>query len=152
MQPIYSAAQIRVAEAAAVQPPEQLMRRAAAAVAAAAREELGERTRVLLVVGPGNNGGDALYAGAELVDGRQVWAWRTADSVNAAGWQALMEAGAQEVAADEALAILPEVDLVVAGVFGIGARAGLPGPVEALAVACRERQLPVLSVDMPSGL
>ncbi len=152
MQPIYSAAQIRVAEAAAVQPPEQLMRRAAAAVAAAAREELGERTRVLLVVGPGNNGGDALYAGAELVDGRQVWAWRTADSVHAAGWQALLEAGGQEVAADEALAILPEVDLVVDGVFGIGARAGLPGPVEALAVACRERQLPVLSVDLPSGL
>ncbi|MDO5285744.1 MAG: NAD(P)H-hydrate dehydratase [Actinomycetia bacterium] len=152
MQSIYSAAQVRAAESSASEPPEELMLRAAAAVAAAARDELGDRTQVLLAVGPGNNGGDALYAGAELASGRQVSAWRTAETVHPQAWQAFLDAGGREVGAGEALELLATADLVIDGVFGIGARAGLPGPVEDFADACAERGLPVLSVDLPSGL
>ena len=55
-----------------------LMQRAAAAVAEAARSFDGD---VLVVVGPGNNGGDGLFAAAELAAERRVLLWL------AAGWR-----------------------------------------------------------------
>ncbi|MFZ0530637.1 MAG: NAD(P)H-hydrate epimerase, partial [Propionicimonas sp.] len=66
----YTVAQIRAAEASAFQreAPGALMQRAAAGLAAVLLRRLraGGRaygSRGLLVVGSGNNGGDALYAG-----------------------------------------------------------------------------------------
>src|SRR3954453_9447026 len=70
MRSAHTVEQVRAAEEAllAVTPEGALMQQAAAGLAAAIGEFLGRSygARVLLLVGAGNNGGDALYAGARL--------------------------------------------------------------------------------------
>ncbi len=137
-----------------------LMQRAAAAVAAEALAMVRATgdprltgRRVLLAVGPGNNGGDALYAGVRLRRaGLSVSAWCTDVSVHEAAWAAFRAAGGRGVDAVGALASLPEVDLVVDGVLGLGGRGGLPPAVATFAQACDTLNVPVLALDLPSGL
>ncbi|MCB0911296.1 MAG: bifunctional ADP-dependent (S)-NAD(P)H-hydrate dehydratase/NAD(P)H-hydrate epimerase, partial [Propionibacteriaceae bacterium] len=164
----YTVAQIRDAEAQAfeVVGPDALMQRASAGLATAILRRLrvglghpvGRRggvygARVLLVVGSGNNGGDALFAGAILARrGVRVTAWRTGSAVHEAGWAALLAAGGREVDARTALAGLPAQRYVVDGVAGIGSRPGLAPDVAAFASACTEQGVPVVAVDLPSGL
>ncbi|MFT4085244.1 MAG: NAD(P)H-hydrate epimerase, partial [Nocardioides sp.] len=141
----WTVAQIRDAEARAIADvgPDVLIQRAAAGLASAilrrlragrfaARTPVGSvpagayGARVLLVVGSGNNGADALLAGAILAGrGVRVSAWRSSDRVHEAGWAALRGAGGREVDAATALAQLPRQSLVVDGVAGIGSRPGL---------------------------
>ena len=166
----YTVAQIRDAErrAFAVVGADALMQRASAGLAAAILRRLGEGlgaaagrgrrggvygARVLLVVGSGNNGGDALFAGAILARrGVRVTAWRTAPAVHEAGWTALLAAGGREVDAATALSDLPAQRYVVDGVAGIGSRPGLAPAAAAFASACVEHGVPVVAVDLPSGL
>ena len=71
--PVYLAREIREIEQALLsQPsPPPLMARAGLAVAEFARDLLGDRgKRVLLLAGPGNNGGDAFVAARQL---KQWW-------------------------------------------------------------------------------
>ena len=79
----YTADQIRAAEAPlldAQEHPDQLMQAAAHQVFRVARE-LAAKGRVVLLVGKGGNGGDALYAGAELaMSGCKVDAWLAFDT------------------------------------------------------------------------
>lgn len=154
---VYSVAEIRRAEEATGEALASgvLMQRAASGLAAAVLDELDapRRSQVLLAVGSGNNGGDALWCGVRLLGrGVQVAAWRTSATVHAEGWAAFRDAGGREVDAVAALALLPEVDLVVDGVLGIGGRGGLRGPVEVFAAACADTRTPVVAVDLPSGL
>ena len=67
-----------------------LMQRAAAAVAEAARSFDGD---VLVVVGPGNNGGDGLFAAAELAAERRVLLWLAAGRAHASGLDARARRG-----------------------------------------------------------
>jgi hydroxyethylthiazole kinase-like uncharacterized protein yjeF len=156
MLPIHTAAQVRAADAAAMAglPEGELMLRAARGLANVLRDELaGRPSSVLLLVGPGNNGGDALYAGAMLAaDGVSVTAWRASESCHMGGWEAYVDAGGREVDHGAALGSLATVGVVVDGVYGVGARAGLPEVVAAVAAACRELGARVVAVDMPSGL
>lgn len=71
MKLIYTASQIRDAEKPYIEAPDYdgyLMQRAADAVATEAIDLLDGRqgASVLLLVGPGNNGSDTVYAGARL--------------------------------------------------------------------------------------
>src|SRR3954452_10026358 len=100
-----------------------LMQRAAAGLATAVVDFLGSAygRRVLLLVGSGDNGGDALYAGAMLARrGVQVEAWLLSDSAHDAGVAALRDAGGRTVTGPSRR---PEV--VVDGIVGIGGRPGL---------------------------
>lgn len=153
----YRVAQIRAAEAAAFTrvAPDVLMQKAAAGLAAAILRRLDGvyGSRALLVIGSGNNGGDALWAGARLARrGVIVRAWRTAGTAHEAGWRAFLAAGGREVSASEALDGLGGYDFVVDAVAGIGSRPGLDGPVAAFAQACRASGARVVAVDLPSGL
>lgn len=156
----YRVEAIRAAEAAAIEAAGDgvLMGRAAAGLAQETLGELRRRgrvygSRVLLAVGPGNNGGDALFAAATLARrGVTVRAWRTSAVVHGLGWAAFLAAGGQELDGAAAMASLPRADLVIDGVFGIGGRGGLPGPVARFASACRDTGVPVVAVDLPSGL
>ena len=140
--------------------PGVLMQRAAAGLAAAILADLRDRrrrgaygARVLLAVGRGNNGGDALYAGARLLArGVRVRAWRTGSSVHHEAWAAFLAAGGSAVDELGALTELATSDLVVDGVVGIGGRAGLREPVALFARACANAGVPVVAVDLPSGL
>lgn len=153
----YRVAAIREAEelAFAALGPDVLMQRAAAGLAAAILRRLDGAygARALLVLGSGNNGGDALYAGVRLLRrGVAVSAWRAGERVHEAGWAAFLAAGGRAVDAAEAVAALPRQDLVVDGVAGIGSRPGLAADVAAFASACEGAGVPVVAVDLPSGL
>ncbi len=94
--------QVRDAEEALLArlPEGALMQRAAHGLANAVLDLLGSAygRRVLLLVGAGNNGGDALYAGAVLARrGVQVEAWLLSDAAHEAGLAALRAAGGRVV-------------------------------------------------------
>lgn len=161
MHDVYSVATIRAAESAAIAVVGEgpLMQRAAAGLASVVARELRRRwgglygRHLLVVAGSGNNGGDALFAGARLADrGVRVRAWRPGSGVHQAGWAAFLAAGGRELDAPAALAELPDTDLVLDGVTGIGGQAGLRAPVAEFARACAELAVPVVAVDLPSGL
>ncbi|MFJ2022963.1 NAD(P)H-hydrate dehydratase [Streptomyces sp. NPDC087897] len=158
MRRAYSVETVRAAEAALMQrlPEGALMQRAAAGLAVACGDLLRRNgrvygARVLLLVGSGDNGGDALHAGARLARrGAGVRALLLApDRAHPGGLAALLAAGGQVVDGPDGLGVL---DLVVDGITGIGGRGGLrPDAAELLHTVTRDRT-PVLSVDLPSGV
>lgn len=162
MRPAWQVADVRAAEAAlmATLPPGTLMQRAAAGLARRCALLLADSggvygASVLLLVGSGDNGGDALYAGARLAKrGAAVTALLlTPDRVHAAGLAALRAAGGRVT--DR----LPgRADLVVDGIVGIGGRGGLRERAAAVVAelgGLRSRagdRPPVVAVDVPSGV
>jgi hydroxyethylthiazole kinase-like uncharacterized protein yjeF len=154
MQGVWPVEEIRAAERQVLAglPDGALMARAARAVTVEAVGMLGFSygARVVLLVGPGDNGGDALYAGAELSRRGVAVAAVLAEEAKAhpGGLAALRAAGGRQVA----LADAGPADLIIDGLLGIGAR----GPVrEALVPLVRwssESPAPVLSVDIASGV
>ncbi|HEU5472160.1 MAG TPA: NAD(P)H-hydrate dehydratase [Actinophytocola sp.] len=129
-----------------------LMRRAAFGVAARAAAVLAERTggvagrRVTLLVGAGNNGGDALWAGHFLrrrsvaVDALLL----EPDRAHAQGLAALRRAGGRIVSTVDG-----RTDLVVDGIVGLSAHGPLRAPAAELVAGITA---PVLAVDLPSGV
>lgn len=160
----HAVAAVRAAEQAAMArlPDGALMQRAAAGLARVVAGELRRRgggvygRRVVLLVGPGSNGGDALWAGARLARrGARVDAVLTADRAHARGLEALRLAGGRVTdprgAAGAAIDLLHAGDLVVDGLLGIGARPGLEG-VAAQIVDELHPAMRVVAVDLPSGV
>ena len=144
--------QIHAAETALLpeQPDGALMQRAAYGLAVAVADWLGRvyGARVLLVVGGGNNGGDALHAGAVLARrGAAVEAvLLDVGRAHAGGLAALRAAGGRVVTAAEAT----PPDVVVDGIVGIGAAGGLRD--DAIAALAHVADVPVVAVDVPSGV
>ncbi len=101
-----------------------------------------------MLIGPGNNGGDALYAAAHLLDRgvRVDVCLLDKDTVHADGLAAALTAGAQVVDAPGAQR------LCVDAVFGIGARPGLDGKAAEWAEWIAEHGPQVIAVDTPSGI
>jgi len=126
-----------------------LMQRAAAGLAYAVGDFLGRvyGARVLLLVGAGNNGGDALYAGAMLARrGAAVDAvLLSPDRTHPEGVRALRGAGGRVVDAPRG-----RPDVVVDGIVGIGGTGGLRD--DAAALGSDLAGLPVVAVDTPSGV
>src|SRR5215207_7335923 len=151
MRSAHTVEQVRAAEAAlmASLPEGALMQRAAAGLASAVLELLGRAygVHVLLLVGSGDNGGDALYAGAMLARrGVRVSAWLLSEKPHEAGLTALRRAGGRVVTA----APKDSPDLVVDGIVGIGGRPGLkPEAQQAIEASSG---IPVVAVDVPSGV
>src|SRR5512144_1740973 len=147
-------AAIRAAEAALMVRlrPGALMQRAATGLASRCAGVLGGvyGRRVALIVGSGNNGGDALYAGAALARrGARVDAVLVGSTVHEGGLAALRRAGGR-VAGDSG--VLATADLVVDGVLGIGGRGGLREAAAEAAAAAAGGGAAVVSVDVPSGV
>ncbi|PVD00030.1 NAD(P)H-hydrate dehydratase [Streptomyces sp. CS147] len=158
MRRAYSVETVRAAEAALMQrlPEGALMQRAAAGLAAACGDLLRRNgrvygSRVLLLVGSGDNGGDALYAGARLARrGAGVRALLLApDRAHPGGLAAFRAAGGQVVDGPDGLGVL---DLVVDGITGIGGRGGLREDATELVHTVTRDRTPVISVDLPSGV
>ncbi|MGW2489742.1 NAD(P)H-hydrate dehydratase [Streptomyces sp. NPDC001606] len=158
MRTAYSVETVRAAERALMArlPEGALMQRAAAGLAAACAELLGRvyGSRVVLLVGSGDNGGDALYAGARLARrGAGVTAVLLApDRTHAGGLAALRRAGATVTSPDRAEDLLLRADLVVDGIVGIGGRGGLRPDAERLAGVVARSRAAVVAVDLPSGV
>lgn len=159
--------QVRAAEAAMmrVHPGGVLMRRAAAGLASHVRGFLGSTygRRVVLLVGAGDNGGDALWAGAELRRrGAHVTAVLLApERAHPDGLAALRAARGRVLPAgpetpgaglDTARAAVASADVVVDGIVGISGRGALRDPAPELVAAADEAGVPVVACDLPSGV
>jgi len=139
-----------------------LMARAVAGLTTVCAARLGRvyGRRVVVLAGSGNNGGDALYAGARLAArGARVDALLVGRRWHEAAGKALLRAGgrlhpvggAPGVAAPPAArALLEQADLVLDGVLGIGGRGGLREPAASLVVGLDPAR--VIAVDCPSGV
>ena len=162
MRTLYSVEDIRSAEAALFarqQRADELMQSAAHAVATVAQNMLAKQEDpVLLLVGPGGNGGDALYAGAVLaMQGIRVEAYAIAgtDNVHERASQAFTAAGGSFVALGEDKAVTtnePSAEsrrygVIVDGMFGLGGRGEIPDEVVEVLRAAK-----VLAIDIPSGV
>jgi len=156
---LYTVAQLREIERAAQAelPPGALMRRAGEAAARFALELLGEKRTlpVLLLAGPGNNGGDAFEMALVLAD-----AGIDATVLHLPGQaeSSVDAASAHERAREGTVGFIdmlpPDAEwgLVVDGLFGIGLCRPLEGEYRELVASLDSLRCPVLALDVPTGL
>jgi hydroxyethylthiazole kinase-like uncharacterized protein yjeF len=153
MRSAHTVEQVRAAEAGLMArlPEGTLMQRAATGLAVAISNFLGGTygARVVLLIGSGDNGGDALYAGARLARrGAQVTAVLLSDKAHAAGLEALRLSGGRVGSVDD----VRTADVVVDGIVGIGGRPGLRPDALAAVQSAEQSGVPIVAVDTPSGV
>jgi ADP-dependent NAD(P)H-hydrate dehydratase / NAD(P)H-hydrate epimerase len=130
--PIYLTADIRRLEGLAGELSPPLMERAGAAAAEHAQRLAADTSKdVLVLAGPGNNGGDARVLARQLRERffRVTLAERMEEIAAAKNW-----------------------GLVVDGLFGIGLTREVSGEYAALVDYINRQRCPVLALDMPSGV
>jgi ADP-dependent NAD(P)H-hydrate dehydratase / NAD(P)H-hydrate epimerase len=170
MRQAHDVATIRAAERAlmATVPPGTLMQRAAAGLASVCSRLAGKvyGARIVVLAGSGDNGGDALYAGARLARrGACVVGVAAGERVHEEGAAALRAAGGRMTGSGDpdVPAAIAAADLVLDGLLGIGGRGGLREPYSTLAQlaagargdsgAAHAATGPVVvGVDLPSGI
>ena len=138
-------------------PPGALMQRAAAGLASVSAGLVGKvpGSRVVVLAGSGDNGGDALFAGARLASrGAAVLAVTAGSRVHDEGAAALRAAGGRLASADDdgVPAAMGAADLILDGLLGIGGRGGLREPQASLAWSAARSRAVVVAVDLPSGV
>jgi hydroxyethylthiazole kinase-like uncharacterized protein yjeF len=130
-----------------------LMERAGAAVAEAAAGRCGAGSRIVVVAGPGNNGGDGFVAARLLSErGYRVEVLLVGEASRLKGDAALAAqkwAGALQPAEPNRL---DGSDLVVDALFGAGLDRPVGGQARAMIEAINARSAPVVAVDLPSGI
>lgn len=161
---LYPVSEIRSIEQAALAtlPVGALMQRAAQAASHHALKLVSETrtgTAVLVLAGPGNNGGDALETAHLLAQsGMQVTVLLCADTArqSSESQQALARAKSSAVRFDEPTAesVLKQENwgLVIDGLFGIGLTRPISAPLRGMVDAVNTLTCPVLALDVPSGL
>lgn len=138
--------------AAAGIPTLRLMENAGRAVADAASGLLPPGGSVLIACGPGNNGGDG-YVAARVLAGRGYRVEVLALGAPRAGSDAAAMAALWDgpVRSPGGMAT-PDVDLIIDALFGAGLTRDLDGAVKDLIAAWNGSDVPVLAVDLPSGV
>ena len=145
-----------------------LMENAGRQIAEAARAMLAGRKkpRVVILAGPGNNGGDGfvvarhlaiagirpevtLLAPREKIVGDADTNLRILEAL---GFQVRALAGKVEAVLGELRPMLAEADLVVDGLLGTGTRGEIREPYASAIGAVNDARRPVLAIDIPSGL
>jgi ADP-dependent NAD(P)H-hydrate dehydratase / NAD(P)H-hydrate epimerase len=156
-----------------------LMQRAAAGLASVCVTVLRAKpggvygSRVVVLTGTGDNGGDALYAAALLAGrGAAVTAIQAGSRVHAGGAAALRAAGGRLTAvaaprpvddtkpdlADgcdsghEIRQAIGQADVIIDGMLGIGGKGGLRDPYATLAQLAANSAGTTVAVDLPSGI
>ena len=159
---LYTVAQIRAIEQAALDnlPAGTLMQRAGKAVADAALALLPKDKpdrRILIAVGPGNNGGDALVAALELaMRGVTISIVMPVapGQLSQDAKNALDKANSSLISFIELTSLRKDHgwDLAIDGLFGIGLTRQVQGEFRALVNYLNHLSCPVLAIDVPSGL
>ncbi|MDO9429081.1 MAG: NAD(P)H-hydrate dehydratase [Methylobacterium sp.] len=132
----------------------QLMARAGAAVADRVRARLPEGGRVLVLCGPGNNGGDGFVAARSLVeDGISVDLAALVPVADLKGDAAGAAAGwTGPVLRVSDIVNFSAYGLVVDALFGAGLSRDLDGDAAACVERLARAAVPVIAVDVPSGI
>src|SRR5215471_9121975 len=156
-----------------------LMQRAAAGLASVCASLLGAGAggvygaKVVVLAGTGDNGGDALYAGARLAArGVQVTAVQAGPRIHAGGASALTSEGGRIIpvtpprapddtrpdvrarydAGHDVRRAIGHADLIIDGMLGIGGKGGLREPYATLAQLAATSAATTVAVDLPSGI
>jgi hydroxyethylthiazole kinase-like uncharacterized protein yjeF len=155
--PLHASAALRQAEAAAqaAQPPHTLMQRAGLALARLVLALTPHAQRLLVLAGPGNNGGDGLEATPHLLRaGKAVQLVLLGDAArlppDAAA--ALQRAQAAGLPIDTAWPPRADAELAIDALLGLGATRAPDGALAQAIAWLNGSGMPVLSVDLPSGL
>jgi NAD(P)H-hydrate epimerase len=153
--------EMRAAEAAAIadgRPQPELMREASSQIAAWLEAHIPERAdgprRAVALVGPGNNGGDALVTLASLIErgweARAIYLGRMDKGDLPASPRFLSQIRHGE------LSTLANCDVILDGVFGVGGRPAVPDDVATAFRHAHEsrvlRGTPLIAIDVPSGI
>lgn len=156
---LYTAEQVRAIDRVAIDdlgiPGPELMRRAASAAFALLRRRWPQARRLLLLAGVGNNGGDAFLLGVlALRDGMTVEALSLSDAStgDAAAARAAFVAAGGTIRLAGDTSELPAADVAVDGLFGTGLARPLGGAAASLVQRLAAAHLPILALDLPSGL
>ncbi len=163
MNALYCLSDIRSIELAAqaTLPPGSLMQRAGTASAELALSLLPKSDaphRILVLAGPGNNGGDALDAAARLCHSCDVAILLFADPATLPtdarlAHERALHSSAEFLDVDEvASALQGDWSLVLDGLFGIGLSRPIAGALHAVIAQLNQQAMPVLALDIPSGL
>ena len=160
-----TAAQMRRLEQVAVEAGvsfDGLMENAGRAVGDEVAARLGKAagSRVVVLVGPGNNGGDGLVAATRLAQlGAVVEAFVVAGNGDPAGKRPAAEAAGVRVgtAMDESgirtmSRAAASADVVIDAVLGTGASRPIGDPLGRALAAVRQSGTPVVAVDLPTGM
>jgi ADP-dependent NAD(P)H-hydrate dehydratase / NAD(P)H-hydrate epimerase len=130
--PVYTSADIRRIEQAASNAVPSLMERAGAAAAQIAAGLASDRSKdVLILSGPGNNGGDARVVAERLKE---------------QFFRVSVASRPEEIPAEKTWGLL------VDGLFGIGLGRDISGDYARLVRYANEQDCPVLALDVPSGI
>lgn len=177
----YTADQVREAEKPLLKAGIPLMQRASAGLAAHISALLRDRrgrvpgSRVVILAGPGANGGDGLHAGALLAArGAHVVAIATGDRLHEGGAAALRRRGGRLLEVEGAAAgtaradvsgaaggavrdALARADVILDAILGIGGRPQLEAPLAQLIAAAQDAAArghgpSIVAVDVPTGL
>jgi hydroxyethylthiazole kinase-like uncharacterized protein yjeF len=157
--PVFTSSALREVEARCVQQGiDDLMQRAGLVAAEAARRMLGDTAKsVLVLAGPGNNGGDAFEVACHLKD----WFFRV--TVFYAGDPAKLPADAKRAhgkwlqCGGATVPTIPDAaqgkfDLVVDGLFGIGLKRPPEGIYAEVIDTINHLGTAILALDVPSGI
>src|SRR5216683_107959 len=154
--PIYATRAIRRLEELAAPAAGALMERAGLAAAEFARGICGDTAKsVLVIAGPGNNGGDALEVAAHL----KRWFFRVRvvfsgarDNLSKDARAAFAKWEAEGGGLEKDIPGDVRFDLAVDGLFGIGLTRALAGEHAALVGRLNALGAAILSLDVPSGI
>jgi len=190
--PVFTSAQVRAAEKPEIAAGVPLMLWAARALAGVVADELVEPGvsespahpefpgqlgeplvgRILVLAGKGDNGGDALFAAAALLqwmpqraasadppaDDLHIDVFCTAGEAHAQALATALAAGAERIELAEVIARAARYDIIIDGILGIGVtsnpalRGDAREVVTALLPHVRFGRPRVIAVDLPSGL
>src|SRR5262245_66068979 len=131
----------------------ELMENAGRAVAEEVAKRLPDASEVAVLCGPGNNGGDGFVAARHLLDKgyavrlgfkRDARRLPTDAAAMAKAWTGAVE--------PLSAALLSRAEIVVDALFGAGLARPIEGDFAALIEAVNASGLPVVAVDVPSGV
>ncbi|MGY5811591.1 NAD(P)H-hydrate dehydratase [Rhizobium sp. LEGMi198b] len=130
-----------------------LMERAGQAVAASTLRHFPETLRFIVLCGPGNNGGDGYVAARALRQtGVEVQLFHLGDPKTLKG-DAARAFGECPVGGETLGRYSPRPgDVVIDAIFGAGLSRPVPDEVAAIIAEIAEAHIPVIAVDLPSGL
>lgn len=132
-----------------------LMRRAGQAAWRTLLEAWPQAHRLLVLCGPGNNGGDGWVLAKHALDaGRDVRVLHAADHAPRSALAKQMAAEYRDGGGRVDLFVgeLSQADVIVDTLFGLGCDRALTGDVARLVQAANASRVPILALDVPSGV
>ncbi|MBN8996914.1 MAG: NAD(P)H-hydrate dehydratase [Rhizobiales bacterium] len=130
-----------------------LMERAGEAVAAEANRMVAPGSRIAVLCGPGNNGGDGFVAARVLAAGGHRVSVHLLGKREQLKGDASLAARAWPGPVEMARRDMPEgLDLIIDAIFGAGLDRPIEGEAGSVIDGANESGVPILAVDLPSGI